>query len=171
MEWKAGRELDALVAEQVMGLCSGQLGYVTDDELMEKYRAEVSMEWQTEYGESPPQRYVENEARERVGCVTSGDYPPKKCMKCKDGPHRRIPDYSTSISAAWVVVEKLSDKWEMNLRTVLPGRDYVCELKLVVKDKCIVDTEHPFEHVWSNPSPTAALSICLAAIKAVCDKI
>ena len=81
------------------------------------------------------------------------------------------PAYSTSIADAWLVVEKLSDKWEMNLRTILPARDYVCEFKLVVKNKCIVDAQHPFEHVWNNPVDTAPLAICLAALKAVGDKV
>ena len=116
---QAGRELDALVAEKVMGSAS--------------------------------------HAR------ASHDVPGLTCSLCREAA---LP-YSTSIAAAWEVVEKLSDKWEMNLRTILPARDYVCEFKLVVKNKCIVDAQHPFEHVWNNPVDTAPLAICLAALKAV----
>ena len=93
-------------------------------------------------------------------------------QQCAFGCGGWIPlAHSTSIAAAWLVVEKLSDKWEMNLRTILPARDYVCEFKLVVKNKCIVDAQHPFEHVWNNPVDTAPLAICLAALKAVGDKV
>ncbi len=99
VELKAGRELDALVAEKVMG-------------------------------DLPPRGYS-------------------------------IPDYSTSISAAWEVVEKLiADSHIVALGVSWDAaKDH---WKFLMRDFGeIVNTEY-----WPS-APTAPLAICRAALKAV----
>ena len=63
-----------------------------------------------------------------------------------------IPEYSTDIKAAWLVVEKLREEYE--------------PIKIIVWDKAV----HVFigmdERVFVD-APTAPEAICLAALKAV----
>lgn len=133
MTLQAGHELDALIAEKVMGFKLGD--EPVGDEIHEVYR-------------SPNGR---------------GYY------------HYQIPRYSTSIEAAWGVVEKITTDFtgvsskgfgigfKMEYRTESAGPNYQVTL---VETSCAP----PFEEmrdICTVVASTAPLAICLAALKVV----
>ena len=80
-DMKAGRELDALVAERVMGMKTSPHSFIHNNGVTEPYKV-------TEY-------YADG-------------------IRCKD--------YSTSIAAAWLVVEKMEESLNgINIRSVVPS--------------------------------------------------
>jgi hypothetical protein len=112
---KPGRELDALIAEKVMGYSDVKVGFID-------------------------------------GINWDKGFPPGKKIA------HAISHYSTDISAAWEVVDKLLDKWSFDLssisgkyfRVILTGGGNESHLK-----RLVVETE------------TATHAICLAALKAM----
>lgn len=84
---KPGRELDALVAEKVMGWC------VTPDEF--KYDPDNDVE--VSYATSEPPEDLPEGYPEGLRAITG-------TIRC-----HRLPDFSTDISAAWEVVGKLRE--------------------------------------------------------------
>jgi uncharacterized protein (DUF1330 family) len=113
---KAGRELDALVAEKVMGYKIG---------------------WLTEYG-------FKKEFERKV-------------IALKGDRYDNIPRYSTNISDAWQVVEKVGK--EFLVRKRLEGNDY--RAFIITFDNYLGHKEY-YAH-----AKTAPLAICLAALRAV----
>lgn len=109
---QAGRDLDALVAEKVMG-----------------------WRWSGRYLVPP------------ADVETS--FWDGSCNR--DGVPRFLPRYSTDISAAWGVVEKLRD--EVAFLDILPAADHY-----IVK----IQSAHGTDYVTAE---TAPLAICLAALK------
>src|SRR3990172_5461426 len=105
---EASRELDALVAEKVMGLCTCKTRYVSEAKLTAQYLVATHDDYVKSYGEEPNADWLESEVADRVRDTISGDYPPKECDKCEHGPHRTIKSYSSDIAAAWAVIEKLT---------------------------------------------------------------
>ena len=140
----AGRELDALVAEKVMGEDVstwdahkwGPCAYVNDFYPEgSKYCSHCDRVW---YNGSPE--------------------PPVPCEA------RWISTYSTSIAAAWEVVEKLkADGLMVDLLTVGDVKDP--SWCVTVED--LVDEDGMW---FSTHESEAPLAICLAALKAVEDK-
>ncbi len=84
----AGRELDALIAEKVMGLCVHEWEYTTLDEFMDDWMAKCD------------KCNIETSGGSREMCPASGHTQP----------------YSTDIAAAWTVVEKLRCAWDFSLQ-------------------------------------------------------
>lgn len=121
-EIPAGRELDALIAEKVMGLSKD--GY-------------------------SPVCYVENHAMDEDWCY--------QCDCMADEAEHVPKRYSTSISAAWEVVEKMSEKFQICLESPWwPGVAYKVRFtRLDGKTHQVSDGD------------TASLAICRAALKAV----
>ena len=138
-EMKAGRELDTLVAEKVMGL---QL-----------------MRWTNHPTFEPV--VIRGDGR----CNRCGwplfDNPEKGCTaeNCSMRPmpdYPRIPDYSTSIAAAWEVVEKV----QLFNSLALAQQDGTWE-----KPWAVIEQGEDGDMI--SEAVTAPLAICLAALKAV----
>ena len=111
----AGRDLDALVAEQVFGC---------------KIKHDTGF------------NFVQQKRLPTMYCQSAGH------------EHVNFPMYSTSISAAWEVVEKMDQRkytWLMNPQ----GSTVHCSF---------MDNGNP---VGNAQADTAPLAICLAALKAV----
>lgn len=118
-EMPAGREMDALVAEKVMGW---KREWVTNSATL--MRREVFC---------PPGV---------IGWISSGE---------KDGIPNEVPYYSTSISAAWEVVEKMeADGVGCKLSNYAPG--WRAEF---------------YKNEGDAGADTAALAICRSALRAV----
>lgn len=147
---KAGRELDALVAEKVMGLP------ITD---FTKTARQPYYSWGGKYNNihyAPNNEPYVVTGVEKAGC-----------------PHvRRIDDYSTSISDAWQVVEKLvkeGDEHPVNLHKGLPAfGDHATPFE-VYKNYAGYPGWTCYFHDYEVcvHADTAPLAICLAALKAV----
>ena len=121
-EMEAGRELDALVAERVMGL---------------------SVQW--DYGRVP---FYWHPATLAHGLEIGPDG--------LSAVRRPIKPYSTDISAAWLVVEKLrADGFYPEIHALTDG-DWRCEIRA---------SGEPID-VWED-APTAPLAICRAALAAI----
>lgn len=147
-ELTAGRELDALIAERVMG-------------------AQVSW-WSLRLVDRPPM-----DVEWRHGCFTSdaslermelgevlvaddrGDMPMQQMLV--GGEWENIPRYSTDIASAWKVVEKVDN------------RNSVAR-EMGVLTFCINRYDDGYTALVFNvgaTAETAPLAICLAALKAV----
>lgn len=109
---KPGKELDAIIAERVMGL--------------EVLGGKIVNRWPH----------------------VPGVYTPIE-----------TPNYSTDIAAAWSVVEKLRDKFQVGL-TFYDGH-HECELNEIGPD----DIYHP--EIYGRSAESAPHAICLAAIAAL----
>ncbi len=157
----AGRELDALVAEQVMGWeCVHRMTLLPK----EIWVAEAEREFEAEYGTKPPSGW----AMDQTWADYSGDHPPKWCEKCQKRPSQFqsgqyvLRPYSTSIGAAWEVVEKLNKKFHLRLISPFePGEPYFAGF-----------SPHGMTGWDGRPhfeagADTAPLAICRAALKAV----
>ena len=148
---EAGRELDVLVAKKVMGItCIHKVGTIPVESVAET----IAASFLEEHGYECSPEYAKSEA---LWSQRYTDWPRKWCTKCY---HQRIQgvvdtgtwnlaSYSTDISAAWKVVEKMvGDDW-----------DYVITTDEVSFDRGI---EFAFTSI---PGP-APLKICVAALKA-----
>lgn len=168
---KAGREMDALVAEKVMGIepCDNWIGYTWDNELSvscvkhsniiqrECYPTRVyglfgeydlKDHLPSDFGSGPLPEWFRDNASEWDESLYLED--------------RAVPPpYSTSISSAWEVVEKLAERW-------------------LHVDVCSTPDEHPTKFIcvvrqpdkllfleWRADEDSAPLAICLAALRAV----
>jgi hypothetical protein len=148
MDMKAGRELDALVAEKVMGITvihDWDCGYMPE---CGNYEADMPA--------------YTDETFEDL-CVPLR---PAKSGGFFDeiGPvHEElnsiipVPFYSTSIEAAWVVVGKLRERWGVELYG--RGDGWAC----LVEE----GDEVSGHYIAEGDADTVALAICLAAIKCV----
>lgn len=73
-------------------------------------------------------------------------------------PHRIIPQYSTEISAAWEIVEKLKlSGYQGGLEWAKPEAGY----------NCAFGASLPLDEKQFSWAETAPLAICLAALKAM----
>jgi len=125
MSEQAGREMDARVAEKVMGWES-----VTDElEIAKREGVPECVDSQRWH-----RKQVWFNGNEKMACEECGT----------------LPDYSTSIAAAWEVVEKFE---AMQLFRYTTGR-YIA---------CLADGNSLHE----GEADTAPLAICKAALKAV----
>ena len=126
---EAGRELDALVAEKVMGL--PDVGRYSREDMR-------SLEW-THYGKN--------------GDVHDFYY----LLDEDNNPRWSVPRYSTSIAAAWEVVEKLTgDDGDFSFKL----HNYDCDWEATYLNG-------PRSIQIKSIAATAPLAICLAALKAV----
>lgn len=164
-ELKAGRELDALVAEKVFGwVWLRRIRHFPPPRGREFSRSLFIPDHQVKpYTTS--QGEVEN-------VPAMGDEP-IDAMNC--------PNYSTDIATAWLVVEKLrADGWLVSVKSMPPkasfiiegsrseydapspdiliGSGVVCELKWMGED---------WRHSEFSKAETAPLSICAAALAAL----
>lgn len=149
---KAGRELDALVAEKLFGWrCVHRLVRITREEEIAFNRA-----WfLKEYGQEAPPTWEGDSDLD-------GDYPTRKCSKCGMGhdskdndlfahADSRVPKYSTDIASAWLVVEKLvAAGWEV-----------------VIEEAWAVSLSRRRGPSFVGFGDTAQLAICKAALLAV----
>lgn len=105
---EAGRALDALVAEHVLGLCDHDLRDNRDEARAETIK-QARREWEEEYGSPPPEAWRPEEDFWVQAYL--------KCAKCGKtwavgsnelGPSREywLKRYSTDIAAAWDIVMK-----------------------------------------------------------------
>jgi len=108
---KAGRELDALVAEKVMGM----LKYIQGDITIFENEEYLWRDWE-------------------------------------------VPYFSDDIAAAWQVVEKMREKYVINI-------EIDCENTWV--ELWRDSTDEPYKQVADEYGDTAPLAICLAALRAV----
>ena len=138
---KPGREMDALVAERVMG---------------KNLRRCEHHEWGTETIDVADYHYgicCKNCFAFWMVCCEEPE-PQNQCVT----PH---PYYSTSISAAWEVVEKLND-WAW----LIYGGErhgYSWNADLVTNDGAFSS----YDHLHGDKIHSAPHAICLAALKAV----
>ena len=144
----AGRELDLLVAEKVMGYCVCVL--TSDDYLNAGWSVPVPPSWvgHAEGRRTSSSIYVVDSAKGRWHCTEHDlPIPPGKT------------DYSTDIAAAWEVVEKLSanEDWDEYPFEIHKNYDFKPTWTATFND---------YEHEgWSEVS--APHAICLAALAAV----
>lgn len=150
-EMEAGRKLDALVAEKVMGWTAQEMQLVLFPSSKEQ-----ALEWGWE-------EYTEENYDWRRGWLFPDFKPPLSLHHPIGWDYRKLPRYSIDIAAAWSVVEKLGlaivpqsahggfDWLALDLELVRYGND----ITLVERG----DTAHS--------APTAQLAICRAALKAV----
>jgi len=133
---KAGREMDALVAEKVMGreVTANVGGF------------ERGSGWHDDYG-------FTRSRHPRNPPYTFGDK-----LEESNANYERVPFYSTNISAAWEVVEKMRERalcvtleW-----TITDGWDF-----------SITPHDFPYEFCIKENASSIPLAICLAALKAV----
>jgi hypothetical protein len=144
---KAGRELDALVAEKVMGWSA--LEFV-------KHSGPLNMDF--------PERHLIAPGRDRVPHVSQETFPDGKTIGPVPG---RVPHYSTDIAAAWEVVEKVAAwSFEVIRREHDPGK--------ILWLASIYPRAEKYADRWDSSKGTlfiegksAPHAICLAALKSV----
>ena len=128
-ELSAGRELDALVAEFVMG----------------------DVEWDV---------VIEGCSRAGLRCATREEaeaQKPKLAERYLVGPvtlHGDVPEYSTDIAAAWLVVEELGPKHMITLRRTTGG--WWAHIGLVDE--------------WAETAPLAICRAALTAVEGECER-
>ena len=135
MTHQAGRELDARVAERVMGWES-----ITDELEIAKREDDPECVDSRRWHRKP----VWFKGNEKMACEECGT----------------LPLYSTSIEAAWEIVEKLRQKY--CCIKVYSDHAYIYECT-TVKDP---DDDHDAPIIFDQ-AETAPLAICLAALKAM----
>ena len=144
MTMQPGTELDALVAEKVMGLVPGvDFGEWPEHQWKKKPDGtidDMASEWDTHNGP----------------CCERCWY--SYCHHCQDGPDVKCkktpPGYSTSIGTAWAVVDKLR-------MTIGPRHWQQDRIGL-----WIADCGEPGRRIY-GAAETAPHAICLAALSAV----
>ena len=142
-ELKAGRELDALVAEKVMGCRVSWWSLRLVD------RPPTDIEWR--HGLFTSEASLERmEEGEVLVADANGDMPMHQMLGRSEW--EGIPRYSTDIAAAWEVVEKMR------------ARGLIVDLTLGAGAYCRIGGFRPFAE---ERGATAPLAICLAALKAV----
>lgn len=124
---KPGRELDALVAEKVMGWT---------------WSLDEKTGW-----------WTLTSPEGRIGMCEN------KSVLIESGLH--FPDYSTHISAAWEVVEKIKDRSGLDLLFSPTRKIWQATFTM----------EHPLRVENLSQEQTAPHAICLAALKAVGHQI
>jgi hypothetical protein len=137
MSEQAGREMDARVAEKVMGF---DCKHVDDGEGWCQFCGEEMIEYSQMYWDQ--NKWLQDRQSRPVE------------TKCQ-GLH-----YSTSIAAAWEIVEALRQKY--CCIKVYSDHAYIYECT-IVKDP---DDDHDEPEIFTQ-ADTAPLAICLAALKAV----
>ena len=139
---EAGRELDALVAEKVMG-----------------WRKEYMFPAERVRGEDLPDRgalvWRESGQKSYKWLVEDRDcWIPEECPE--DGFHP-----STDIAAAWLVVERLAQEWDVEIyrfqSMAINSAYWVCKFGELVD----------YEPTYFAQALSAPHAICLAALKAV----
>jgi hypothetical protein len=130
---QAGRELDALVAEKVMGWAERAYNY----------------------GEIASVSLVDPACQAAPMWIL----PPRKNLP-RMGQSPQVPEYSTSISAAWLVVEAMQK------------RGFVCDINVDCFDdgtpgEVSVDFWKTTALRGEHGAATAPLAICLAALRVV----
>ena len=135
---KPGRELDAMVAEKVMGLRPKQCKLHPGNTRCGVQSFEIE-------GKTIFQEW---------GCLYCLRYSKKRI-----DPARELKPYSTDIAAAWEVVEKLQERGTLTVSSARGGS--VGELKTFA---WCVEIHGPEVEEWGDTAPHA---ICLAALKAV----
>jgi len=136
-DMKAGRELDALVAEKVMGWI-GSVFKGPTLRIGNRYLHEGDPIWTTPEGD------LYHRARSIDGSYVGDD----------------CPHYSTDIAAAWQVVEKVREKYVINI-------EIDCENIWVELWQDSTDEPSNYKQVADEYGDTAPLAICLAALKAI----
>lgn len=136
---KPGRELDALIAEKVMG-----------------------WKWHPIKGDEP---YYDELTKNHGGFWLNGTAS-VNCTDINGAPN--CPHYSTDIAAAWEVAQKLADMNEDNelVIYVSPSKHNECEVSIQFWDRSNPDEpvlSGPF-YLCGESAPHA---ICLAALKAL----
>lgn len=136
---QAGRELDALIAEKVMGWQAQHRSDMCDGSKFIRCSACGALGRGNCYGDGQGQMQI------RCGEVVT----------CCD--EAALPNYSTDIATAWCIIEKLTTDnpyWCIDVRQSLKPRGWWCNIG--VPDSWIKQ--------WAE---TAPLAICLAALKAM----
>jgi len=163
---EAGHELDALIAEKVMGLevargCRFKPNYETEKALNswvepkqdEYFTPGKIAGWRESYSIIRPGITVRRPDDNEIAY------------------HDACPEYSTDITAAWEVVEKMSS-YDFDVSISLSSKLSSDDLERWYCDMTHGDDNAPwredykFIQVWA---PTAPHAICLAALSAVCD--
>lgn len=151
---EAGRELDAQIAEQVMGVpCAHDVEYMPHAEVVAANRKAFL----ADFGQEAPPTW-EGDTGEGT------DFEPRWCSKChvevsSGRTGIRAPAYSTDLGAAWQVVEKMrADGWEFSLSDTSEGDTKPFDMVFYLPGVEVVENE---------VAATAPLSICLAALKAL----
>lgn len=140
-EMEAGRELDRFIAERVMG-----------------------WRWFQWPGLRPG--FPVMQPPEQWGIHTEEAVAKYAVIDCDDSPPDRLPHYSTDISAAWEVVEKLTARGFQ----VTIERNHAqssCRVLSHPSVPCPVDApwpEHSFQYADTQSAP---LVICRAALEAI----
>lgn len=152
----AGRELDALIAEKVMGwACVHSVEYLPRSER----ESEINAEFLRDYGMPAPPGFCKAAVDDLE--FSDGDYPPKWCAKCGGRESRdifkKLPHYSTDIGDAWDVVEAVAARSETVYFTVERIGAHAGEFS----------GYRAFINRICTAADTAPLAICRAALKAV----
>lgn len=137
---KAGREMDAQVAEKVMGATWRDSDSVD--------RAVCTMRKMC----GRPKRALVLAGRVMCWQSVSG-----AMLIPDDGPHDTLPHYSTDIAAAWLVVEKLrADGWDFNFDHDVGRSAHALFTRRPILSDCL----------FEQYADTAPLAICKAALAA-----
>lgn len=164
----AGRELDALVAERVMGLCVHIPERVPPDVIAASRRED----FKAEYGQEPPESWDGDAYSEYEW---DHDHWPWRCKKCGERCNARVrlADYSTDIRAAWRLVEHLSILYRVEVYELDSGwvcklttRDTMPAISLDGKQTRMYHGELGGGGSGLAPKTTAPFAICQAALKA-----
>jgi hypothetical protein len=140
----AGRALDALIAEKVMGW-RWRRGAHYDVSSVPASQQQHLLAPGESVGEQPSGEFTS---------IVEGDWPPA------DGRiiWNHMPEYSTDIAAAWLVVERMrADGW-------WPEVKYLVDWDNAAKWYAAC---HRPPHQWSATAATAPLAICRAALAAL----
>ena len=145
---EAGRELDAIVAEKVMGW---HYDSAWDCLIPPEQRAKPNEMW-TEW-EADDDGLVRKPINENyvTGIVYTGDT--QKIV---------LPYYSTDIADAWKVVERLDYKSHTNFSLYTIGANWFCFFK-----EENVKMDYSWVNEYEARADTAPLAICRAALKTV----
>ena len=140
---KPGRELDALVAEKVMGWTRFQGYDNTPEEIRSPNKRDDGMRWHH---------------KEIWGEQVGGKWKRRACAECGD-----MPDWSTDIAAAWEVVEKMAtQRIQLWVGPSQACTNYGCEI--INNTERDERDEDDADYTFCDTAPHA---ICLAALKAV----
>lgn len=144
---KPGRELDALIAEKVMGLTlETEIGFKFIEDGKEKQS----------WGNSPEYTRMKCENYKELGLYA-------ELIEQKIAPH-----YSTDISAAWEVVEKLTEQFSEHEVVVQQDKSSGHKVRwwVTFSGNRMSELGKPLWSVYDS----LPMAICLAALKAVENK-
>lgn len=140
-----GRELDALIAEKVMGWVRGG----KDDHTRPFHTKRTIIE---EDGDRWVEHYLDWESKGPHDRISSPEGEIIYLCGCKDNPST-IPSYSTDIAAAWEVMEKLC-QYMPKIRITENTGDFYYEAEIGHNN-------------YGSSTENPAHALCLAALKAV----